>query len=346
MKLGLLVVRADVRTTVAAAQACDEHGLSSIWLAEDLWHRGAMPLATACAVATQRIRVGIGVVNPYNQHPSLLAMNYATLAEISDGRAVVGIGSSVARWVEQMGMEYRLPRTSTKEAIEITRDLVAGRASSFQGKAFTLDELQLGFIIDQPMPLYMGAMGERTVRTCGEIADGWIVSLLEPVGYVRKAMEWLQEGASQSGRDAAELDVVQYLPFACSADSARAKAQAKELIGIFLVGELELYRDQAPVMSALSSHLQTVSQEEYAVVLDRLMRGVPAGEAISDDLCEELAIAGTAHECAEQLRRYQEVGVKEAVLLPVGEAPESAATTIATEIRPLMAEKAERRRLA
>jgi 5,10-methylenetetrahydromethanopterin reductase len=336
MKLGLVVTRVDADTTVAAARACERAELDSIWLVEDLWHRGVMPLATACALATERVRIGIGVVNPYNQHPSLIAMNYGVLAEIARGRAVLGVGSSVARWVEQMGIDHRLPRTSVKEAIEITRELLAGGPSSYSGKAFTLDRIELGFEVDQPAPLFMGAMGERSVRTCGEVADGWVVSVLEPVGYVRKAREWMGEGAERAGRDVGELEVVQYLPFACSHDSAEARATAKEIIGIFIVGELELYRNQGPVMSALSAHLDTVSEAEYMDVLDRLVAGLPASEAITDALCDELAIAGTPQECAEQLRRYGDAGVTEAVLLPAGEATEAAAELVAREIRPLI----------
>lgn len=336
MKVGLVSTRVDTETTIHTARACERSGLDSIWLVEDLWHRGAMPLATACALTTERIRVGIGVVNPYNQHPSLIAMNYGALAEFAGGRAVLGIGASVERWVEQMGLEYRLPRTATKEAIEIVRELLAGGPSSYQGKAFQLDELELGFESAHPAPLYMGAMGERTVRTCGEVADGWLVSVLEPVGYLRKAMGWLREGAESAGRDVAEIEVVQYLPFACSHDSAAARAQAKEVIGIFIVGELELYRKQDAVMSALSAHLDTVSPEEYMHALDQLVEGVPARDAITDALCDELAIAGTPEECAAQLRRYRDAGVTEAGLLPAGAAAAEAAAVIAEEIVPLL----------
>lgn len=337
MKVGLMVTRVDAATTVAAARAAEANGHDALWLVEDLWHRGAVPLATACALATERIRIGVGVLNPYTLHPTLFAMNYGSLAEVTGGRAVLGMGSSVKSWVEQMGFEHRLPRTMVKESIEIARELLAGKRSSYQGKAFHLDGIKLGFQVDQPTPMFVGAMGERTVRTTGEIADGWIVSILEPAGYVRAAKQWLREGAEQAGRDPSEIEVVQYFPFSCSSDSAAAKAAAKRMIAVFIEGEIELYRQQRSVMEALSGYLETVSPEEYLQVLERLNDGVDPVEAITDALADELSISGTPEECAAQLRRYGDAGVTEAALIPAGMEIEDAAVVLGRDIRPLLA---------
>lgn len=337
MRVGLMVTRVDAETTIAAARAGEANGHDAVWLVEDLWHRGAVPLATACALATERIRVGVGVVNPYTLHPTLFAMNYGSLAEISGGRAVIGIGSSVKSWVEQMGIEHRLPRTMVKESVEIARELLAGKRCFYRGKAFSIDGIELGFKVDQPTPMFVGAMGERTVRTTGAIADGWIVSILEPVGYVREAKKWLSEGAEQAGRDPSAIEVVQYFPFSCSSDSAKAKAAAKAMIAVFIEGEIELYQQQRSVMTALSAYLETVSPEGYLQVLERLNAGVDPVEAITDELADELSISGTPEECAAQLRRYRDAGVTEAALIPAGMEIEDAAVVLGRDIKPLLA---------
>jgi 5,10-methylenetetrahydromethanopterin reductase len=284
-----------------------------------------MPVATACALATERIRVGIGVVNPYSQHPSQLAMNYGTLAEIADGRAVLAIGASVDRWLEQMGLEQRRPRTRVAEAVAIIRELFTAGKSSFQGREFALDELVLGFPVDVPAPLFVGAMGERTVRTCGAIADGWLVSLLLSAAYVRTAREWLAEGANEAGRDVSEVEIAQYVLFACSDDAPRARAQAKELVGLFMAGDLDLFKDTPPAVRALSGHLASTTEGEYAATVDALRSGVPATEAVSDALVDEVAVSGSPEQCAEQLRALADAGTTEAVMLPAGAGVEAAA---------------------
>jgi len=292
-----------------------------------------MPVAAACALATERIRVGIGVVNPYSQHPSQIAMNYGTLAELSEGRAVLAIGSSVRRWVEQMGLTQDRPRTRVAEAIAIVRELLGQGVSSRRGHEFALDDVRLGFAPAVPAPLFMAAMGERSVRTCGAVADGWMVSLLLPAAYVRAARGWLAEGAAGAGRDARALEVSQYLPFSCSGDGEAARREAKALAGAFMVGDLDLFREQPPVLRALSGHLERTSAREYLATVDRLRAGVPATEAVSDALLDEVAVCGTPAECAAQLRRFAAAGTTEAVLLPAGDGV-AAAEVLGAEIRP------------
>jgi 5,10-methylenetetrahydromethanopterin reductase len=335
MKLGLLTTRVPARESAAVARACEDHGLDSVWVAEDLWHRGAMPVATACALATERIRIGIGVANPYSQHPSMLAMNFGTLAEIADGRAVLALGASVGRWVEQMGYDYARPRTRVKETIAIVRELLAGGPSSFGGREFTLDELALGFEVEVAAPIFMGAIGERSVRTCGETGEGWLVSVLLPAAYVRAGRAWLAEGAAAAGRDAAALEVSQYIPFACSPDGATARAQAKELAGLFMVGDLDLFKDRPPVVKALAGYLDSTTPAQYAAAVERLRAGVPAQEAVTDALLAELAVVGTPAECAAQLRMFADAGTTEAILFPAGDGVEAAAL-LGQDIRPLM----------
>jgi 5,10-methylenetetrahydromethanopterin reductase len=311
-------------------------GHDGFWIVEDLWNRGAVPLAAACVAATERVRIGVGVVNPYTRHPTLFAMDYGVMAELSGGRVILGIGSSVQAWVEMMGLEYRLPRTSVAEAIMIARQLLAGQECAFNGKAFSIDRIRLNFPIDYPTPLYMGAMGERTVRTCGELADGWVVSLLEPLGYMRQGMRWLREGIHKAGRQETDVEVVQYFPFCCADDSAVAKRDVKPLLALFLAGEFGLYEQQEPVMRSLRDFMDTVSPEEYREILRRLSEGADPTEVIPDALVDELAIAGTPEECAERLREFAAVGVTEAALLPAAMDVEVAAKAIGKDIRPLL----------
>lgn len=336
LKVGLLITGMHAADTVRAAQAGERYGHDGFWLVEDLWNRGAVPLAAACAMATERLRIGVGVVNPYTRHPTLYAMDYGTLAELSRGRVILGIGASVEAWINQMGLEYRLPRTSVKESVEIARELLDGQTSNYQGSAFQINNVRLSFTVAYPMPMYVAAMGERTVRTCGEIADGWVVSLLEPVGYIRHAMAWLREGAARARRDASEIEVVQYFPFSCADNSRDAKRAVKPLMALFLAGEFGLYEQQEPVMKSLRDYLDTIPAEEYHGILRKLVDGGEPEEIIPDALVDELAIAGTPEECAAKLRAYAHEGVTEAALLPASNDIEGTARVIGELISPLL----------
>jgi len=82
------------------ARVAERAGLGSLWVIEDYFHPGAYALAAAAAAVTERLVIGLGVVNPYTRHPALLAMETAALAGIAPGRIVLGLGSSNRKWIE------------------------------------------------------------------------------------------------------------------------------------------------------------------------------------------------------------------------------------------------------
>src|SRR5437867_9425269 len=101
----------------AQARAAEEAGFSTVWFAENAFARGAMSALAASALATSTIRLGVGVFNPFNRHPTLIAMEMAALNELSDGRAVLGIGSEIRR--AQIGMPPPLRVAAARDANHI-----------------------------------------------------------------------------------------------------------------------------------------------------------------------------------------------------------------------------------
>src|SRR5204863_376472 len=81
------------------------------------------PAMAACAVATQRLRIGIGVFNPYNRHPTLMAMEMAAFDELSAGRAVLGIGAGIGTKVRKMQLATDRPIAAVRDAMTIARRL-------------------------------------------------------------------------------------------------------------------------------------------------------------------------------------------------------------------------------
>src|SRR5262249_19996774 len=84
-----------VRKQMECARLAEELGYGTYWVPEDYFFRGAFTLASAVACSTRRMRVGLGVINPYTRHPALTAMEFAALTEIAEGRTVLGIGAGV-----------------------------------------------------------------------------------------------------------------------------------------------------------------------------------------------------------------------------------------------------------
>src|ERR1700721_3726021 len=103
---GMLTARRCVELAVAA----DRSGFSTAWFAENAFARGVLPAAAACAVATSRLRIGAGVFNPFSRHPTMMAMEIGALDELSDGRAMLGMGAGIASPPQKMGSRCDKPR--------------------------------------------------------------------------------------------------------------------------------------------------------------------------------------------------------------------------------------------
>src|SRR5438477_5984648 len=138
--LGLALMHHGTALHAAAwARAAERAGLGSVWIIEDYFHPGAFALAGAAAAVTDRIAVGLGVVNPYTRHPALLAMETAALAGLAPGRVALGLGSSNRRWIEeQMAIPFKTPLGGLRESVEIVRRLLAGERVTYTGECFSV----------------------------------------------------------------------------------------------------------------------------------------------------------------------------------------------------------------
>jgi 5,10-methylenetetrahydromethanopterin reductase len=313
-RLGVLAYNLPSATTIDLAQTAERSGLASIWLPEDLWDRGAVPLAAACAQATTTLRIGIGVLNPFSRHPTQIAVDYGTLAELSGGRVVLGVGAGVEAWVTKMGLCYSRPRTSVVETVQIARQLLTGNACSFAGAVFSLDDVSLNFPVSGAPPIYIGATRERSLRSCGAIADGWVASVIEPLARIKRGIDLITEGAAEAGRALDDFEVVQFMHLSCDDNSAEARARLKPTLAHSMRGEIGLLAI-GQLHQGRRDYLARVTSSEYENVLGRLRNGDKPEEAIPDELVDELAIAGTPEECAARIDQYRGIGVTEFAFL-------------------------------
>ena len=103
------------RSCIDLAQTAEANGFASLWFAENPLQRGVLPAASACALLTRRLRIGLGIINVYSHHPTLIAMEFAALDELANGRARLGIGSGIGRLIERIGFAWQ-PLAATRDA--------------------------------------------------------------------------------------------------------------------------------------------------------------------------------------------------------------------------------------
>jgi 5,10-methylenetetrahydromethanopterin reductase len=307
--------------SIELAAIAEANGFASVWFAENAFNRGVLPAAAACAASTRRLGIGIGVFNPYNRHPTLIAMEIGALDELAQGRARLGIGSGIASATERMGLETDRPLAAVRDAITIVRAMLGGEEVNYAGRAFSAIKAKLEYKALRPdLPLLMAARGEQALALCGKIADGLMISNMCPPQFTRHAVDVVRRSARQAGRRPPAA-AVQYVPCALRPDRGEALRLAKETIGEMLPGFWSLGQRVAAAKSALL-RAGGLSESDFAGAVERLRAGKKPADALDDRFVAAFAIAGTAQDCLAQARQYFEAGASELVLSFAGARPE------------------------
>ena len=194
---------------VEFARAAEEGGADDLWLVEDLGWAGSVSSAALVLAATERIRVGIGILPVPLRNPALLAMELATLARVHPGRLVAGLGHGVIEWMRQVGAEPAAKLARLGETLEATRGLLAGDTVTLHGREVTIDGVRLEFPPAAPPALVTGVIGPRSLELSGRVADGTIL----PEGFGPERIEQAR-AAIDRGRAAGDRPVHEVVVFA------------------------------------------------------------------------------------------------------------------------------------
>ena len=163
------------------AQAAEDLGYDSIWAGDHISYRNpildiVVALSTFTA-ATERIKIGAGIVLLPLRHPSVVAKEFASLDHVSGGRVIlgIGVGGESAKDFEAVGVDPRDRGARTDEGMRALRELFRGRAS-FSGRFFAFEDVKIDPGPAQPggPPLWVGGRSAAAIRRAAALGDGWI----------------------------------------------------------------------------------------------------------------------------------------------------------------------------
>ncbi len=316
---GELTVDRMVELAVKAEQA----GMDSVWVAEGYYGREAVVPLAAIARATSRVALAPGVVNPYTRHPALLAMTFATLDEVSNGRVMIGLGSGERhQMADQLGYDFSRPLTAVRESVDIIRQMLAGGDVEFQGKVFGVRSVRMAFRPPRPdPPLILAAVGPKMCQLAGEIADG-VYFPQTSTEYVLQARQWVRTGAERAGRDPASIEIGAMIIMSASRNPEQAERAARPLLGLLLtVPEGELILEANGLDPAGAGKLRQALAEGGM----RAMAGT-----VTHEMVARLAIVGDPDTCRQRLLDLVEAGVTHPVVSLIGAEPETTLEVIAS----------------
>ncbi len=307
----------DRKTVLRFAALAEDLGYDSIWVPE-AWAYEQFQLLAEIALATKRIKVATGIANVFSRSPGLLAMSAATLDEISEGRAILGLGTSGKNVVENFhGVAYEKPLTRLRETIAICRALWRGdRLTPELSTLFTLRHFKLEMTPRRPsIPIYVASLQEKAIREIGRAADGWLPTFW-PYRHLRDGIAWLAAGAEQAERGGSQIEVAPFMAVVPLDDRDAARSLVKPLVA-FYIGGMGAYYHALFCRYGFAENANTVRE------LYQAGNRAAASAAVSDELIDAIAICGPVSYCREMLAEWRAAGVDTALLnLPVGAPPE------------------------
>lgn len=191
---------------MAAARAVEDAGFDQIWSGNDFLSGGGLATLTLMLAATQRIKVGSGVLDPVTLHPGQIAQFAAGLQWMSDDRFICGLGAGSDEFYKWAGIDVAKPVPRTREAVVAIRALTEGRDISRETLAGGPWHPTAHLHHPRPVPIYVGAMGPRMLEMAGRFADG-VIALALPPRHVFEIMRNVKVGADKAGRSMDEIDV-------------------------------------------------------------------------------------------------------------------------------------------
>jgi alkanesulfonate monooxygenase SsuD/methylene tetrahydromethanopterin reductase-like flavin-dependent oxidoreductase (luciferase family) len=197
-------------TAFQLASVADERGLDFVSVMDhpeqprflETW-----TLLVALAMRTERVAVMPNVASVPLRPPAMLAKAASTLAILTGGRVILGVGAGDPRVVRAYGGPSLGPREAVDaldEAVRVIRGLwdAEGRAVSFEGRHYRLPGTRPGPRPPTPIPLWIGSFGPRLLRLTGRLADGWApTNRYADPAQIARIRHHLDRGATQAGRD-------------------------------------------------------------------------------------------------------------------------------------------------
>jgi F420-dependent oxidoreductase-like protein len=296
-------------------------GYDSVWTAE-AYGSDAATILGWLAGQTSTIKLGSAIFQMPGRSAAMTAMTAATIDQLSDGRMVLGIGSSGPQVSEGWhGVRFASQLQRTREYVAVLRMVLRRERVDFHGETLELPlpdgpgkALKLTIAPVQPaIPIYLAAIGPKNTALAGEIADGWIPTLFSPE-HVSEFRPLLEEGAARAGRSLDGFAIAPTVNVFISDDVERARDLMRPLLALYVGG---MGSREKNFYNALVRRygFEDAAREVQGLYLEG--KKEEAAAALPDELIDLVSLCGPRDRVRERLEIFREAGVHTLGVTPV-----------------------------
>ncbi|XOV87517.1 MAG: LLM class flavin-dependent oxidoreductase [Pseudomonadota bacterium] len=288
-----------VMPTIEMAKWAEGEGYDDLWFADS---SGVDALTTAAAVAlsTERCRIGTAIIPVFSRTPAVLASTAHVLHQLSNGRFILGLGSSSQVMMENWhGQKFEKPLTRVKETTQLIKHMLTGAKSDFDGDTVSSHGYRQLPLPEGAQPVYMAALRSKMLEAAAEFSDGVILNLF-PRDALPRMMEHIKIGAERAGKKLEDVEIVCRHQVIVSDDMEKSR---------------EFIRRGFAPYYATPVYNSFLAWAGYEDVAKTIAEGWAAKDrakttgALDDSLVDDIAILGGMEQCHERIREYAAAGI-------------------------------------
>ncbi|HKC20425.1 MAG TPA: LLM class F420-dependent oxidoreductase [Candidatus Dormibacteraeota bacterium] len=298
---------------LAVAQAAEQLGYDSLWTAEAYGSDAATVLAWLAA-GTEKIKLGAGIFQIPARSAAMTAMTAATIDNLSDGRMILGLGTSGPQVSEGFhGVRFGKQLQRTRDYVAVVRMALAHQRVEYGGETIQLPlpdgpgkALKLTIRpLQKQIPIYLAALGPKNVALAAEIADGWLPIFFSPE-HTAELRAPLLEGAGRAGRELNGFAVCPSVNVMIGDDLESARNAMRPMLALYVGGMGS--REQNFYNRLVSSYgFEDAARAVQDLYLDG--RRNEAMMALPDELIDLVSIVGPPDKAKEKIRAFRDAGV-------------------------------------
>jgi len=298
-----------VNQVLECSEILSKTNIDTIWIPET-WGMENFSMLSAVSNKTTTQKIGSSIINIYSRSPSVIAMGAATVDTLSNGRLILGLGTSSLPIIETFhGYKFEKPIQRMKEYVKIIRLVLSRKEVNYTGEIFNLKNFTL--LIKpkrESIPIYLAAVNQKMVDLTWDIGDG-VIFYLRPINEMKETITKMQSKK--------KIDVTCQIITSVAEDSDIAIDRAKKTLA-FYVSVGKIYREFLA---------KNGFKNETSNIFDEFKKsGFKSNhELVSDSMLQSLCISGSPDECRKQLQNFRETGIDLPIIQfnPVGDISDS-----------------------
>ncbi|SFR50679.1 5,10-methylenetetrahydromethanopterin reductase [Halogeometricum limi] len=311
-----------VPEVVERGVAAEKAGYDTAFVSCHYNNRDPFAVLSHLASETEDLRLGPGVANPYEMHPVTLAAKTATVAELSGGRAVFGIGPGDPSTLANLGLSDERGLRSVLEAFKVAQRIWDGERVSHDG-TFEATDAGVNFDVPGEIPVYVGGEGPHMCRMAGKHADGLLFNGSHP-DDLSWARDRVAEGVADRPDERGDFELLAYASVSIGDDREEAREAARPPVAFIAAGAAPPVLDRHGVDRSVASDIgEKISAGEFS----------EAFGLVTPAMVDAFSMAGTEDEVTERMAGVLEHADGVVVGSPLGPDPDEAITLAADAMR-------------